>query len=107
VNKKIKKDPLAIMKTSPSDILHEVLASAANGHVIGIKIKDQSRMLITAVDKVLNQKTIVLKPSLLTGNSYQPGSLDFSQIESVIRFNSVFEDALSVQLREIKKLFVR
>jgi hypothetical protein len=95
------------MKTTSSDILSELQSSAADGHVIGIKIKNQSRMLITAVDQVLNQNVVMLKTSSVVGNQYQPRLVDFAQIESVIRFNSLFEDVLSVQVREIKKAFDR
>jgi hypothetical protein len=91
------------MKTSSTEILQELVSSATHGHIIGIKMKDESRMLITAVEKVFNQTSIKLRPSSVVGNSYQPNAIEVTQIESVIRFNSLFEDALAVQVRAIKK----
>ena len=91
------------MRTTSTEILKEIMSSAVHGHIIGIKMKNQSRMFITAVEGMLSQTSITLRTSSVNPQAYEPTSIDLTQIESVIRLNSSFEDALADQVNAIKK----
>lgn len=91
------------MRTTSTEILKEIMSSAAHGHIIGIKMKNRSRMFITAVEGMLSQTSIILRSSSVHSHAFEQTSIDLTQIESVIRLNSSFEDGLADQVNAIKR----
>jgi hypothetical protein len=88
------------MKNS-KEIFRDILISCQTNCVLKIKLKGLDNPIITAVDRVTH-KTIILKPTCLYGYTLAKRSISLTDIESVTRYNTLFNHPLFEKLRYIK-----
>ena len=83
------------------EFLSDIQASAETGCVLKLKLKDAKNPVITAIDKI-SEDRIVLKPTCLYGYPLEKRMVALSEIESVKRFKTHFDSPLFTKLRFIK-----
>lgn len=88
------------MKTT-NEILKEILVSAKTSCVLKIKLRNEKNPVITAVEKVLKNK-IILRPTCLYGYEIKTRTITLTDIQTVIRYKTNFDNPLFAKLRFIK-----
>jgi hypothetical protein len=94
-----------ISKKTKPEILTELRKSSQNRNVLGIFIDGHEEMLTTAVTELIetNADPIVhFEKTDLHGYALEENPILLSKIRSVIPFNTLFNDAVYVRIRERK-----
>lgn len=86
---------------SKKEILEDILKSAESNCVLKIKLRNVPNPVITAVEKVGKNK-ITLKPTCLYGYEIEKRDITLTEIESVKRYNTRFNNPLFEKLRFIR-----
>lgn len=86
---------------SKKEILGDILKSAESNCVLKIKLRNVPNPVITAVEKVEKNK-ITLKPTCLYGYEIGKRDITLTEIESVKRYNTRFNNPLFEKLRFIR-----
>ena len=87
---------------SKKEILGDILMSAESNCVLKIKLRNTPNPVITAVEKVEKNK-ITLKPTCLYGYEIDHRDIKLTDIESVKRYNTRFDNPLFEKLRFIRR----
>jgi hypothetical protein len=93
------------MKIDYVDILRELLFSKTKGNALGIRIKGNDKIVVTAVEDVISTdigKQIVLKSECIYGADIPQKVVNLKDIEGVVRLRIMFEDPFYARLRQIK-----
>lgn len=88
------------MRTT-KEIFKEILVSAETNCVLKIKLRKQKNPVITAVEKVLKNQ-IILKPTCLYGYEIKTRTIALTDIETVTRYKTSFDNPLFAKLRFIR-----
>lgn len=84
---------------------NKLLLSKENGRAIGLKIKGQRKLLITAVDilpQIPQGEFLRVKPHCIYGEVIENPNIPLKDIEDLILFHVSYEDDLYQHLRHIK-----
>jgi hypothetical protein len=82
-----------------------LMDSFATGVAIGIKLKNNTSLIATAVtfyDPLQVNKWIEIKPFTLYGYPVKETTIEIKQIESAMFFSVYYDDPLYVRLRQLR-----
>lgn len=82
-------------------IFKEILASAETNCVLKIKLRREKNPVITAVEKVMKNQ-IILKPTCLYGYEIKKRTIALTDIETVTRYRTSFDNPMFARLRFIR-----
>lgn len=86
---------------SKKEIFKDILLSAETDCVLKIKLKNIKNPIITAVDRVIQNK-IILKQTCLYGYRLRKRTITLLEVESVSRYHAQYNHPMFVKMRFIK-----